>query len=81
MVTIDVDEFADRPLDALRRVEVGEIVLILCDNIPVAQLQPAATLNAKPTLRPFGLAHGLFTVPDDFDAPLPENEIKLFEGE
>lgn len=31
--------------------------------------------------RPFGLAEGEFTVPDDFDAPLPEDILSAFEGE
>jgi len=31
-------------------------------------------------LRPFGLAKGQFTVPDDFNAPLPENVLQTFEG-
>ncbi len=31
--------------------------------------------------RPFGLCKGEFTVPDDFDAPLPENIINEFEGQ
>jgi hypothetical protein len=29
--------------------------------------------------RPFGLCKGEFTVPDDFDAPLPDYIIKEFE--
>ena len=31
-------------------------------------------------LRPIGLAAGEFTVPDDFDDPLPEEILRLFEG-
>lgn len=31
-------------------------------------------------LRPFGLCAGEFTVPDDFDDPLPEEILKGFEG-
>jgi hypothetical protein len=31
-------------------------------------------------LRPFGLCAGEFTVPEDFDAPLPEDILKTFEG-
>lgn len=31
-------------------------------------------------LRPYGLCEGEFTVPDDFDAPLPEDILKTFEG-
>lgn len=31
-------------------------------------------------LRPYGLCEGEFTVPDDFDDPLPEDILKAFEG-
>jgi hypothetical protein len=31
------------------------------------------------TLRPFGLGKGDFVVPDDFDAPLPEETLASFE--
>jgi hypothetical protein len=31
-------------------------------------------------IRPFGLAAGEFAVPDDFDAPLPDEIVELFEG-
>ena len=39
-------------------------------------------LNPPPvvTPRPMGLAKGLFTVPDDFNAPLPEDVLNAFEG-
>jgi len=30
--------------------------------------------------RPFGLAKGQFTVPVDFNAPLPEDVLRAFEG-
>jgi hypothetical protein len=30
--------------------------------------------------RPAGLCAGEFTVPDDFDAPLPDDVLKDFEG-
>lgn len=30
--------------------------------------------------RPIGLARGQFTVPDDFNVPLPEEVLKSFEG-
>jgi hypothetical protein len=38
-----------------------------------------ATSNVK-QLRPFGLCAGEFIVPDDFDAPLPEEILSAFEG-
>jgi len=31
-------------------------------------------------LRPVGLAKGQFTVPDDFNAPLPDDVLQTFEG-
>jgi hypothetical protein len=39
-------------------------------------------LNPPPLsqLRPIGLAKGEFTVPDDFNAPLPEDVLQTFEG-
>ena len=33
-----------------------------------------------PQQRPIGLAQGQFTVPDDFNAPLPEDVLQAFEG-
>lgn len=36
--------------------------------------------NGVKTSRPFGLCRGEFRVPDDFDAPLPEDIFKEFEG-
>ena len=39
-------------------------------------------LNPQPLSqpRPIGLAKGQFTVPDDFNAPLPEDVLQTFEG-
>lgn len=41
------------------------------------------TILAPPPLsqmRPIGLAKGQFTVPEDFNAPLPEGVLQTFEG-
>jgi len=41
------------------------------------------TILNSPTLsesRPIGLAKGVFTVPDNFNAPLPEDVLRTFEG-
>ncbi|BCX10676.1 MAG: hypothetical protein KatS3mg066_4535 [Fischerella sp.] len=45
----------------------------------IAELKPITNTNKQ--LRPFGLCAGEFTVPDDFDAPLPEEILNAFEGE
>ena len=38
----------------------------------------APTPSTQP--RPIGLAKGQFTVPDNFNAPLPEDVLQTFEG-
>ena len=43
----------------------------------MARLVPVPTEKAQRTL---GILRGEFTVPDDFDAPLPEELLDLFEG-
>jgi hypothetical protein len=41
-----------------------------------------AILNPPPIFqpRPIGLAKGQFTMPDDFNAPLPDDVLQTFEG-
>ncbi|MEG3438335.1 hypothetical protein V0288_14490 [Pannus brasiliensis CCIBt3594] len=39
-----------------------------------------AVKSTDKPLRPFGLCAGEFTVPDDFDEPLPEEILQEFEG-
>ena len=47
--------------------------------IPLEQARSGFQTDDRP-LRPFGLCAGEFTVPDDFDHPLPEEILKEFEG-
>jgi hypothetical protein len=47
-------------------------------GLRIAELKPIAPSSKQ--LRPFGLCAGEFTVPDDFDAPLPEEILNAFEG-
>jgi antitoxin (DNA-binding transcriptional repressor) of toxin-antitoxin stability system len=46
------------------------------DDQPVAEIRPIERVRRP---RPFGLAAGTFTVPDDFDDPLPEDVLRDFE--
>ena len=41
---------------------------------------PDTDPGLEPGLRPYGLCAGEFVVPQDFDAPLPEAELRLFES-
>ncbi|MGF1479701.1 MAG: prevent-host-death protein [Cyanophyceae cyanobacterium] len=45
------------------------------------QLPESSLSSRNNQLRPFGLCKGEFVVPDDFDDPLPEEILKMFEGE
>jgi len=78
MNTVSVQELQRDPLVLLGRVEAGEHLIVTQDDRPVAELRPVSPPPARP--RPFGLAAGQFTVPDDFDAPLPEDTLRDFEG-
>ena len=45
-----------------------------------ARRNQPAPLEEQKELRPFGLAAGEFTVPPDFNDPLPEEILQDFEG-
>ena len=61
----------------LRRVAAGEEVTIANRGVPVARLVPVPSKKAQ---RVLGIFRGQFTVPNDFDAPLPGDLLDLFEG-
>jgi prevent-host-death family protein len=60
----------------LRRVAAGEEVVICKAGRPVAKIAPVA----RSERRRFGIDRGVFEVPDDFDAPLPEGVLGGFES-
>ena len=68
------------PLKYLNQVEAGESFIIVQENKPIAELKPIKNnqKNNKKPSRPFGLCKGEFTVPDDFDAPLPDGILNIF---
>ncbi len=61
----------------LRRVAAGEEITIANRGVPVARLVPVPPTK---TPRVLGIFRGQFCVPDDFDAPLPDELLDLFEG-
>ena len=78
MVQVSLDEIKRNLPTYLQRVEDGEVFVILKAGKPMAEIKPVNSLLASS--RPYGLCAGEFTVPDDFDAPLPENIVREFEG-
>ncbi|MEM8505361.1 MAG: type II toxin-antitoxin system Phd/YefM family antitoxin [Cyanobacteria bacterium P01_D01_bin.1] len=63
----------------LSRVELGEEIVISNRGTPVAKLVPFRdTVNRRSSL---GCDYEKFTVPDEFDEPLPEGILADFEGD
>ena len=78
MNAISLQDLQRDPAALLDRVEAGERLIVSRDGRPVAELRPIDSPQSAP--RPFGLAAGAFTVPDDFDSSLPEDFLWEFEG-
>ena len=60
----------------LRRVAAGEEIVISEAGEPVAKIVP---IRRCPRRR-FGIDRGVFQVPEDFDAPLPDGVLDSFES-
>jgi antitoxin (DNA-binding transcriptional repressor) of toxin-antitoxin stability system len=78
MSTVSLKELQRDPDALLDRVEAGERFVVVRGGHPVAELRPLPATQPGP--RPFGLCAGAFTVPDDFDAPLPDEILRELEG-
>jgi prevent-host-death family protein len=60
----------------LKRVAMGEEIVITSSGEPVARLVPID----KPRTRILGIDRGVFVIPDDFNDPLPEDMLAEFES-
>ncbi len=60
----------------LKRVQLGEEIVIAKNGKPVARLIP---FSAPAKVRKPGGAEGMITIRSDFDDPLPEDLQKAFE--
>ena len=77
MTVVNTHEAKTQLSRLLKRVAAGEEIVIARAGKPLAKLVPC-----EPPLdeRVAGSARGLFRVPDDFDAPLSDDLLELFEG-
>lgn len=72
-------EIADDTLRSLvRRAEAGEEIVLAERGRPIAKLVLAASRQRWPVR--LGRLEGQGDVPDDFDAPLPDDLLDMFEG-
>ena len=84
MVTVSIDDMQRDLAGYLHRVRAGETLPVLEANQPFAEIKPVSSFAAEFAAgvggpRPFGLCAGEFVVPNDFDAPLPEDILQDFE--
>ncbi len=77
MITVNIHEAKTHFSRLLARVGAGEEVVIAKAGKPVARLLP---FNQQPKRRIGGLDRGSFSIPDDFDAPLPPEILETFES-
>lgn len=74
MTQITVHEAKTHFSSILRRAVAGEEIVIARGGKPVARLVPV-----EPSLpREMGVDRGKFEVPEDFDAPLPDDDLSAF---
>ena len=78
MNRISVQDIQRDPLSFLQRVEAGESLMVVRGEFVFAEIRPVAAVAEQP--RPYGLCAGQFTVPADFDHPLPDSLLEEFEG-
>jgi len=78
MTQISLSQIQQDPAAFLQSVASGESIVISQDDKPIAEVRPIESVEKKK--RQFGLAKGEIFISDDFDAPLPDELLDLFEG-
>ena len=79
METVNIHQAKTNLSRLLSRVEHGEEIVISNRGVPVAKLVPFRTsLDRRASL---GQDGGRFVVPEDFNAPLPDEILAAFEGD
>ena len=76
MVVVNVHEAKTNLSRLLKQAEAGEDVVIARNGKPVVRLSPVQERGERQP----GSMEGLFTLPDSFFDPLPEEELALWEG-
>ena len=75
---VNIYEAKTRLSELVEQARQGVTVVIAKNGTPLAKL---VALDAAPKRKIiFGLMKGEFVEPDDFDAPLPDDLLALFEG-
>ncbi len=82
MATVPIEEAEAQLRTLVARAAAGEFVEIGDPGLPRVRLVPVIDEALKEARRRgYGSMRGQFTVPDSFFDPLPEQELRLWEGE
>ncbi len=77
MRSVNIHEAKTHLSRLVEEASAGEEIVLAKAGKPLARLGP---LPAARKRRRLGMLAGRFTVPDDFDAPLPKEVLADFEG-
>jgi len=76
--TVTIHKAKTQLSQLVARAEAGEEIVIARGNTPVAKLVPLIPQRPK---RVFGSMKGKIALDESFFEPLPEEELRLWEGE
>jgi prevent-host-death family protein len=77
MEKVNIHDAKTRLSQLVERAEAGEEIVIARAGRPVARLVPLARPGRT---RRLGLLNGRFRIPEEFNAPLPEEILQSFFG-
>ena len=77
MEKVNIHDAKTRLSQLIERAEAGEEIIIARAGRPVARLAP---LKQQGKTRRLGLLDGTCKIPDDFNAPLPQELLRAFLG-
>ncbi len=77
MIYISLETIQSHAHELLHNLDLGETVVLTFSGKPVAEVKSLPAEDKVP--RPFGLCADKFHVPEDFNAPLPEELLMEFE--
>lgn len=78
MKRINIHEAKTHLSRHLAELEPGDVIVICKNNEPVAELRGLPKRLTRQ--RPWGIDRGIYRVPGDFNAPLPDDELRAWEG-
>lgn len=81
MKEVEIATIGDGLKAFLQGAQPGETIVLMDDGRRLAELRPLPQPPSNGERRPLGLYKGVFTVPDDFDDPLPDDVIATFYPE